>query len=93
MHFYSVYDLFKVRVSKLKETKQTNKKSIAQSFYLIYIRKQNSRKVKGFSGLVVELELKSRSAKFTAFFFFCTVDNTLNPENFSLFSIPYSSWE
>ena len=50
------------------KNKQT--KSIARSFYLIYTRKQNSRKVKGFSGLVVELELKSRSANFTAFFFF-----------------------
>lgn len=68
---FILYMIFlKSECQNWRRLKTNNKKSIAQSFYLIYIRKQSSRKVKGFSGLVVELELKSRSGKFTAFFFF-----------------------
>lgn len=35
---------------------------------MYYTMKQNLKKVKGFAELVVELRLKSRSAKVTAFF-------------------------
>lgn len=83
---FILYMIFlKSECQNWRRPKNKQTKNIAQSFYLIYIRKQNSRKVKGFSVLVVELELKSRSANFTAFFFFLVQLTTLslNPENFS----------
>ena len=91
MHFHSVYGLFKVRVSELKETKkQTNKKHSPILLFNIY-KEAELQKGKGVFRAGGGVGTKIQVSQLHSIFFFLFVQLTtlsLNPENFSLFSIP-----
>ena len=91
MHFHSVYGLFKVRVSGLKETKkQTNKKHSPILLFNIY-KEAELQKGKGVFRAGGGVGTKIQVSQLHSIFFFLFVQLTtlsLNPENFSLFSIP-----
>lgn len=90
MHFHSVYGLFKVRVSELKETKkQTNKKHSPILLFNIY-KEAELQKGKGVfragGGVGTKIQV---SQLHSIFFSFCTVDNTVF-ESRKLLSLFYS---